>query len=291
MSGYALNESGREIANMGIAAGDYLNNGHLDIVNTDFADDYNVLFQNDGTGTFTDVSYQAGIAVSSIPFVSFGDNFLDYDNDGWQDLLIINGHVYPQVDQHPEWGESYAERPLLYHNLKNGKFALVPAVEGSGLARVTVGRGSAAGDLFNDGKIDVVLNNMDGVPVLLRNVNPDHHHWVEMQLIGGAKSPRDAVGSTVYLTAGGIRQRQDVLSGGSYLSSNDMRVHFGLGDADKVAQVEIHWPSGAVEKLGLPAVDRIYTVTEGKGITGALCGGKPCEAVSSAAKKETGSQK
>lgn len=291
MSGYALNESGREVANMGIAAGDYLNNGHLDIVNTVFSDDYNVLFQNDGTGTFTDVSYQAGIAVSSIPFVGFGDNFLDYDNDGWLDLLIANGHVYPQVDQHPEWGESYAERPLLYHNLKNGKFSLVPAVEGTGLAVVSVGRGSAAGDLFNDGKIDVVINNMDGVPVLLRNVDPGHHRWVEMKLIGGPKSPRDAVGATVYLTAGGIRRRQDVLSGGSYLSSNDLRVHFGLGDLDKVDQVEIHWPSGAVEKIGLPALDRIYTITEGKGITGALCGGKTCDASGAAAKKETGAKR
>ena len=278
MSGYALNESGREVANMGIAAGDYRNNGCLDIVNTVFADDYNVLFQNDCKGNFTDVSYQAGIAVSSIPFVGFGDGFLDYDNDGWKDLLIINGHVYPQVDKHPEWGESYAERPLLYHNLKDGKFDLVPAVEGTGLAVVTVGRGAAFGDLFNDGKIDVVLNNMDGVPVLLRNVSADHHHWVEMKLIGGPKSPRDAVGATVYLTSGGARQRGDVLSGGSYLSSNDLRVHFGLGDAAKVDQVEIHWPSGAVEKMTLPAVDRIFTVTEGKGITGAMCSeGKPCE--------------
>jgi hypothetical protein len=105
-------------------------------VNTDFADDYDVLFQNDGTGFFTDVGYQAGIAESSIPFVKFGDGFLDYDNDGWKDLLIINGHVYPEVDKHPEWGTSYAERPLLYHNLKKGKFELVPAVEGTGLAVV-----------------------------------------------------------------------------------------------------------------------------------------------------------
>ena len=138
-SGYALNKFGREISNMGIAAGDYENNGHLSIVNTDFSDDYNVLFQNDGTGFFTDVSYQAGIAESSIPFVSFADGFLDYDNDGWKDLLIINGHVYPQVDQHPEWGQSYAQRTLLYHNLGNGKFELVPAVEGTGLAVVSVG--------------------------------------------------------------------------------------------------------------------------------------------------------
>jgi hypothetical protein len=276
LSGYALNESGREVANMGIAAGDYENNGHLSIVNTTFADDYNVLFQNDGKGNFTDVSYQAGIAESSIPFVSFADGFLDYDNDGWKDLLIINGHVYPEVDKHPEWGTSYAERPLLYHNLKNGKFELVPAVEGTGLAVVSVGRGAAFGDIFNDGKIDVVVNNMDGIPVLLRNVSPDHHQWVELRLIGGAKSPRDAVGATVYLDANGIRQRGDVLSGGSYLSSNDMRVHFGLGDATDAGTAEIRWPSGAKETVKLPAVDRIYTITEGQGITGALCGDGPC---------------
>ncbi len=277
-SGYALNADGREVANMGIAAGDYENNGHLSIVNTDFADDYNVLFQNDGTGVFTDVSFQAGIAESSIPFVSFGDGFLDYDNDGWKDLLIINGHVYPQVDQHPEWGQSYAQRPLLYHNLGNGKFELVLAVEGSGLAVVTVGRGAAFGDLFNDGKIDVVINSMDGVPILLRNVNADRHHWVEAKLVGGAKSPRDAVGATAYLTANSMRQREDVLSGGSYLSSNDLRIHFGLGDATDAGSLEIHWPSGAKETVKLPAVDRIYTIEEGKGITGALCAGKPCAA-------------
>jgi hypothetical protein len=275
-SGYALNRDGREIANMGIAAGDYENNGHLSIVNTDFADDYNVLFQNDGTGFFTDASYQAGIAQSSIPFVSFADGFLDYDNDGWQDLFIVNGHVYPQVDQHPEWGTSYAQRTLLYHNLKNGKFSLVPAVEGTGLAVVTVGRGAAFGDIFNDGKIDVVINSMDGLPILLRNVNPDHHHWVELQLIGGPKSPRDAVGATIYLTADGMRQRGDVLSGGSYLSNNDLRVHFGLGDATDAGTAEIHWPSGTKETVKLPAPDRIYTIEEGRGITGAMCAGQPC---------------
>jgi hypothetical protein len=278
MSGFALNEDGREVANMGLAAGDYENNGHLSVVSTVFADDYNVLFQNDGTGAFTDSSYPAGIARSSIPFVSFADGFLDFDNDGWKDLLIVNGHVYPQVDQHPEWGQSYAQRPLLYHNLKNGKFELVPAVEGTGLAIVTVGRGAAFGDIFNDGKIDVVINDMDGVPILLRNVNADKHHWVEVNLIGGPKSPRDAVGATLYLTAAGMRQREDVLSGGSYLSSNDFRAHFGLGDAVDAGSVEIHWPSGAKETVKLPAVDRIYSITEGKGITGALCDGKACGA-------------
>ena len=273
---YALNGAGREMANMGIAVADYQNNGNLAVVNTDFSDDYDVLFQNDGTGYFTDVSYEAGLMKSTMPFVGFADGFLDFDNDGWQDLLIVNGHVYPEADKHPEWGSTYAQRPLLFRNLKNGKFDLMPAVEGTGLAVVSVGRGAAFGDIFNDGKPSVIINNMDGVPVLLRNVNSDHHHWVELHLIGGPKSPRDAVGTTVYLTAAGIRQRQDVLSGGSYLSSNDMRPHLGLGDSTDAGTVEIHWPSGARETIKLPAADRIYTIEEGKGITGTLCDGKPC---------------
>ena len=276
VSGFALNGDGREVANMGLAVGDYENNGHLDVVSTTFSDDYDVVFRNDGEGTFTDVSYKIGVAQPTIPFVGFGDGFLDYDNDGWKDLLIANGHVYPQVDQHPDWGTSYAQRPLLFHNLKNGKFEVVPAVEGTGLAAVSVGRGAAFGDIFNDGKISVVISNMDGVPVLLRNVNPDHHHWVELKLTGGPKSPRDAVGATVYLTAGGIRQRGDVLSGGSYLSSNDMRVHFGLGDASSIESVEIHWPSGAKEKVKLSGLDRIFSITEGQGVTSALCGRDAC---------------
>jgi hypothetical protein len=278
MSGYALNGEGREVSNMGIAAGDYENNGHMDLVNTVFSDDSNVVFRNDGSGSFEDFSDRTGLGPPSVPFVGFGDGFLDYDNDGWKDLLVVNGHVYPQVDQHPDWGMSYAQRPLLFRNLHNGKFELVPAVEGTGLATVCVGRGAAFGDLFNDGKIDVVINNLDGPPVLLRNVNPDHNHWVELQLVGGAKSPRDAVGATVYLTAGGMRQRGDVLSGGSYLSSNDMRVHFGLGGASKVDAIEIHWPSGAKQRLKLPAVDRIYAIEESKGIVRTLCNGKTCRA-------------
>ena len=271
MSGFALNQDGREVANMGLAAGDYENNGHLDIVSTDFSDDYDLVFHNDGTGNFADLSYKSGIAAPTMPFVGFGDGFLDYDNDGWKDLLIVNGNVYPQTDQHADWGMSYAQRPLLFHNLRDGTFALVPAVEGSGLAEVGVGRGAAFGDLFNDGKIDVVINNLDGVPMLLRNVDADKNHWVELQLIGGPKSPRDAAGATVYLTAGGMRQRGDALSGGSYLSSSDMRVHFGLGETAKVDAAEIHWPSGKVENVRLPAVDRIFTIEEGRGVTGELC--------------------
>ena len=264
LSGFALNAEGREAANMGLATGDYENNGHVAVVSTTFSEDYDILFQNDGTGTFTDVSKQAGIQDITMPFVGFGDAFLDYDNDGWKDLIIANGHVYPGVDAHPEWGTTYGQRPLLFRNLKNGKFEVVPAVEGTGLATISVGRGLAIGDIFNDGKIDVVIANMDQSPVLLRNVNPDKHHWAEFKLVGGPKSPRDATGATVYLTAGGVRQRADVLSGGSYLSSNDMRVHFGLGDAAKIDAIEVHWPSGLVQKIAPTPIDRILTIVEGK---------------------------
>jgi hypothetical protein len=239
-----------------------------------------VLYHNDGDASFSDVSYKAGIAQTTIPFVGWGDGFLDYDNDGWLDLMAVNGHVYPQVDQH-DWGTTFAERPLLFHNVPeaNGKgrrFEYVPPVKGSGLAVVVPARGAAFGDLFNDGKIDVIINPIDGPAVLLRNVNSDHHHWVEMKLVGGPKSPRDATCATVYLKANGMRMRQDVLASGSYISANDRRPHFGLGDATDAGTAEIHWPSGAKEMVKLPAADRIYTITEGQGITGTLCSGKPC---------------
>lgn len=278
-SGFALNKDGREIASMGIAAGDYENNGLVDFFVTDFGDDYKVLFHNDGDLSFTDVSYKTGIAQTTIPFVGWGDGFLDYDNDGWLDLFMVNGHVYPQVDQH-DWGTTFAERPLLFHNIPDGpksrKFQYVPPVKGSGLADVIPARGAAFGDLFNDGKIDVIINPVDGPPVLLRNVYSDKHHWVEIGLVGGPRSPRDATAATVYLKANGMRQRQDVLASGSYISANDRRLHFGLGDATDAGSAEIHWPSGAKETIRIPAVDRIYTITEGKGITAAMCGGKPC---------------
>ena len=265
-SGFALNADGREAANMGLAVGDYNDDGWLDLSTTDFSDDYKLLFRGDGDANFTDVSYQVGIAEATIPFLGWGNGFIDYDNDGWKDLMMIDGHVYPQVDKY-DWGTTFAERPLLFHNLGGKKFELVPPVEGTGLADVIAGRGAAFGDLFNDGKIDAVINVIDGHPVLLRNVSPDKNHWIELRLVGGPKSPRDAVGATVYVTANGIRQRGDVLSGGSYLSSSDQRVHFGLGQAKKVDQVEIHWPDGETEKLHPSSVDEILTVSEGKGVT------------------------
>ena len=283
LSGFALNKDGREIASMGLAIGDYRNNGLLDLLVTDFSDDHKVLYRNDGEASFSDVSERVGIAEIPVPFLGWGAGLIDYDNDGWKDIFMVNGHVYPEVDQH-DWGTTYAQRPLLFHGVRGEKFEYVAPVKGSGLAVITPGRGAAFGDLFNDGRIDVVINPIDGPPLLLRNVNPDKHHWVELKLIGGEKSPRDAVGATIFLTANGIRQREDVMSGGSFISSNDPRAHFGLGDATDAGTVEIRWPSGYKETLALPAVDRIYTVTESRGITGALCKGLPCAARPTAAR-------
>ena len=263
-SGYALNENGRETASMGLGTGDYRNNGLIDVYNTVFSDDYNPLYRNDGDANFTDVSYQIGIAEPTVPFLGWGTAFFDYDNDGWKDIIVTNGHVYPAVDQMP-WGTSWAQRPLLFHNLGGTKFDLMPAVEGTALATTYVGRGLAVGDLFNDGKLDVVLNALDGYPALLRNVSSDKHHWIEFKLTGGPKSPRDAVGATVYLTANKIKQRGDVVAGGSYESSGDPRIHFGLGDGTVINAVEVHWPSGTKERFPAPQVDRIVNLIEGKG--------------------------
>ena len=181
-------------------------------------------------------------------------------------LFKDNGHVYPVADQ-VSWGTSWAERPLLFHNIGGTRFDLMPAVEGTALAKIYAGRGLAVGDLFNDGKLDVVINVLDGVPALLRNVSPDKNHWIELKLVGGPKSPRDAVGATVYLTANKVQQRGDVISGGSYESSSDQRLHFGLGDSTGIDAVEVHWPSGAKERFSVQHVDRIVTLTEGTGMS------------------------
>jgi hypothetical protein len=209
------------------------------------------------------VTYRAGLAIPTIPFLSWGTAFLDFDNDGLLDIFIISGHVYPEVDKQ-DWGTTWAERPQLFRNLDGVKFQEVPPATSSGLADVITGRGAAFGDLFNDGHIDVVINNIDSSPTLLRNVVKNSNHWLTLKLVGGTKSPRDAVGAKVFLTAGGVRQRADVYSGASYGSSSDKRVHFGLGAATTVDSVEIHWPSGTKQKLKVAGVDRILTVEEGK---------------------------
>jgi hypothetical protein len=290
-SGFALNQDARETASMGLAVGDYANNGRLDLYTTTFSDDYKTLYRNDGDGNFVDITPQMGIAEATYPFLSWGTEFFDYDNDGWKDLMFVAGHVYPQVDQH-NWGTSFAERPLLFHNLDHGKkFEVIPPVEGAGLADVIPARGAAFGDLFNDGKIDVVINCLDHTPVLLKNVNDDHNHWVGLALIGGPKTPRDAIGSTVYLTANGTRQRGDVMSGGSFESSNDFRVHFGLGQAATVDKVEIRWPDGAKETYTLPGVDRYYTIEEGKGLVPSVYDGIAAERSKSKTKDRTQASK
>ncbi len=282
VSGFALNKDGREIASMGIAAGDYENNGLVDFFVTDFGDDYKVLFHNDGDASFTDVSYKAGIAQTTIPFVGWGDGFLDYDNDGWLDLFMVNGHVYPQVDQH-DWGTTFAERPLLFHNVpdasgKGRKFEYVPPVKGSGLADRDSGarRGLWRPVQRRQDRRDHQPHRRAAGAAEERESRPSSLGGAE--LVGGPKSPRDATCATVYLKANGMRMRQDVLSSGSYISSNDRRLHFGLGDATDAGTAEIHWPSGAKETVKLPAEDRIFTITEGQGITGALCGGSACPA-------------
>lgn len=265
LSGFALSDDGREQAAMGIAVADYDRDGKLDFYITNFSDDYNTLYHNDGEANFTDVTNRAGIANLTIPFLGWGTGFLDYDNDGLPDLFVADGHVYPGVDKQ-DWGTTWAQRPLLLRNLDGSKFQEVPAATGSGLADVLTARGAAFGDLFNDGHIDVVLNNIDASPALLRNVVKNSNHWLGLRLVGGPGSPRDAIGAKVLVTAGGVRQRGDVFSGGSYASSSDQRLHFGLGSASRIDKLEIDWPSGKKQEVAVPSVDRIFTVIEGKGI-------------------------
>jgi len=265
LSGFALNDEGREQASMGIAVGDFNRHGKVDFYITNFSDDYNTLYRNDGDTSFSDITVRAKIATLTIPFLGWGTGFLDYDNDGLLDIFVANGHVYPGVDKQ-DWGTTWAQRPLLLRNLDGARFEEVPPATGSGLAAVVTARGAAFGDLFNDGRIDVVLNNIDSSPTLLRNVVKNSNHWVTFKLVGGPKSPRDAIGAKVFVTTGAVRQRADVFSGGSYASSSDQRLHFGLGSATKVDKVEIEWPSGAKQEISVPAVDCIHKVMEGKGI-------------------------
>ncbi len=267
LSGFALSDEGREQAAMGIAVGDYDGDGKVDFHITNFSDDYNTLYRNDGDASFSDVSFAAGLASVTIPFLGWGTGFLDFDNDGLLDIFVANGHVYPGVDKQ-DWGTTWAQRPLLFRNVKGTKFEEVPPATGSGLATPISARGAAFGDLFNDGKVDVVLNVIDGTPLLLRNVVKNSNHWLELQLVGGPKSPHDAIGTKVFVTAGGVRQRGDIFSGGSYASSSDPRLHFGLGSKTKIDKIEVQWPSGAKEEVQVPSIDRIFKVVEGRGVVG-----------------------
>jgi hypothetical protein len=265
-SGAAFNEAGQEQAHMGVAVGDYDRDGRDDLHVTNFENDANILYHNEGGGLFSEVTYPAGVGTPSVPFVGWGTNFMDYDNDGWLDLFVANGHVYPFVDRY-EWNTSYEERALLFRNLK-GKFVEVGRA-GDGLATLRSMRGSATGDLDNDGDIDVVINSIDGEPLLLRNDGGNRAgHWLRLRLVGDPKQrcPRDATGSVVFLTAGGVRQRGEVASGRSLMSQLDRRVHFGLGPAARVDRLEVRWANGPTVAYEVPAVDRELVVDQARGV-------------------------
>jgi enediyne biosynthesis protein E4 len=262
-SGTAVNEDGSEQASMGIAIGDYLHTGRPSLYVTNFGDEYDTLYRNDGDWNFHDVSYQAGVALPSLPWVKWGDAFVDLDNDGWLDLIAVGGHVYPQVDTLPSGG-GYRQPKILQFNEKNGTFCDAADQAGPALQERRVARGLAVGDLFNDGNMDVVIEDLDGPPMVLRNLGTNGRHWVSFEL-AGSKSNRLAIGARIKISAGGITQTDEVHSGGSYLSQSDMRIHFGLGAATRIDSVEIRWPSGATDTLKDLVVDKFYAVLEGKG--------------------------
>ncbi len=266
-SGAALNENGLAQAHMGVAIGDYNGDGRNDIHITNFADDSNVLYRNDGGGIYTDVTFAAGLGEPTIPFLGWGTNFFDYDNDGALDLFVANGHVYPAADS-ADWNTSYKQRPLLFRNVK-GKFYEAGAGAGVAFNHPRPARGSAIGDFDNDGDLDILLNNIDDAPTLLRNDGANKtNHWLSIKLVGNVKQkcPRDAIGTTVFCTVGGKVMRAEVASGRGYNSQSDLRVHFGLGAATKVDRLEVRWANGPAEQYEIKVVVRIITIEQGIGV-------------------------
>jgi enediyne biosynthesis protein E4 len=263
-SGTAVSEDGSEQASMGIAIGDYLHTGRPSLYVTNFSDENDLLYRNDGDWTFNEVSYSSGVALPSLPWVKWGTAFVDLDNDGWLDLITVSGHVYPQIDTLPS-GARYREPALLHLNQKDGTFCDASTQAGAAIQEKRVSRGLAVGDLFNDGNMDVVVEDLDGSPMILRNRGIPGRHWVSFEL-AGTKSNRAAIGARIRIVAGGMTQTDEIHSGGSYLSQNDLRVHFGLAAASKIDSVEIRWPSGAIDQLKNLAADKFYSVLEGKGI-------------------------
>jgi hypothetical protein len=263
-SGTAVSEDGSEEASMGIAIGDYNHTGRPSLFITNFEDEDDLLYRNDGNWDFTDVSYKSGVALPSLPWVKWGAAFADFDNDGWIDLIAVSGHVYPQVDSLPSGG-GYREPKLLHFNQKDGTFCDASEQAGPALKERRVSRGLAIGDLFNDGNIDVVVSDIDGGPMILKNHGIPGQHWVSFEL-AGTKSNRLALNARLKIVAGGVTQTNEIHSGGSYLSQNDLRQHFGLGSATKIDSVEIRWPSGKVETISNLEADRYYAVLEGQGI-------------------------
>ena len=262
ISGAAFNEDGREQAGMGSTIGDFNGDGRLDIFKTNFSDDTSTLYRNNGDGTFDDVTVAAGLGLHT-QYLGWGTMFLDFDNDGWPDLLLVNGHVYPEVDsQH--LGSSFKEPRILYHNNGNGTFSDISENAGPAITTAMSSRGLAIGDLWNDGRQSAVISNMNAPPSLLVNQARSSNHWVEFRTIG-TRSNRDGIGARITVKAGSRNFVDEVRSGSSYISNNDMRVHFGLGAATKIEWVQVRWPSGLVERFeGLP-VDAIHTLKEGSG--------------------------
>jgi hypothetical protein len=259
-SGVALSGDGTEHANMGVALGDYMHTGRMSVFVSHFSDEYAVLYRNDGGLNFSDVSHASGVAQPTVPFVGWGDAFVDLDNSGWLDLVLVNGHVYPQVDN-ARLGTMYKEPKLVFQNQRNGNFKDVSAQAGGALAVPQVSRGLAVGDLFNSGRLDIVVENLTGGPMILEAKSPPENHWVSFQL-EGSTSNRLALNARVYVTTGSMRQMDEVRSGGSYLSQSDLRLHFGLGDAARINSVEVRWPNGATQTFKDVAADRFYRVKQ-----------------------------
>ena len=256
-SGTAVNENGSEQGSMGVTLGDYDHDQRLDLFITNFDDDYNTLYHNDGKGSYTDLSYAAKVAAVSLPYVGWGTKFFDYDNDGWVDLLVVNGHVYPQLP-------TYRQRNFVHHNNHDGTFTEVGAELGTPFAEKRTGRGAAFGDIDNDGDVDVVINNLDGPPQVLRNDGGNVNNSILIKTIG-VKSNRDGIGARLKVVAGDLTQIDEVHSGDSYLSQSDLRLHFGVEKATKIDLIEVHWPSGAVDKVTGAAVNGIVSIKEGQG--------------------------
>ena len=268
-AGCALSADGKPQAGMGVSAGDYDLDGNLDIVKTNFAGDTPTLYHNLGSATFEDVTFQAGLGKHT-QFLGWGCGFFDFDNDGWPDILICNGHVYPEVEQlRTEAG--YPQRKLLYRNLRNGHFEDISMNVGPGISEPTASRGCAFGDFDNDGDIDFVVNCVNDFPQLVRCDSSVQNNWIKVRTIG-TKSNRSGIGARlrcVVQMPGETKPHQqidEVRSGGGYLSQSDLRVHFGIGKATKVDLLEIRWPSGLVQALNDVKVNQLIYVKEGEGI-------------------------
>jgi hypothetical protein len=261
-AGAAFNEDGREQAGMGTTITDFNGDGKLDIFKTNFSDDTATLYRNNGGGTFDDVTYAAGLGLHT-QYLGWGTMFLDVDNNGWPDLLVVNGHVYPEVDKQ-RLGSNYQEPRILYRNNGNGTFSDISADAGPGITTAMSGRGLAVGDLWNDGRMSAVISNMNAPPSLLVNQVRSENHWLGIRAVG-TKSNRDGIGARVSVKVGARTLVDEVRSGSSYDSNNDIRLHFGLGSATKIDWVQIRWPSGFGERFDNVKVDSIRDLKEGSG--------------------------